>query len=171
MTEITDLVALFDDESANFRIAVDGVTEEQARATPTVSALSIGGLLKHVTLTHEGWWKTITDADPNAEFDMAGAAHAYELTDDETFAEWAEKYDAQYASTVAALKATSDLDALIPLPTAPWAPEREYRSVRWIVLHMLRELAHHAGHADIIRETLDGQSTTMTHARNAGMDV
>ncbi len=50
MTEITDLIALFDDESTNFRIAVDGVSEEQARATPTVSALSIGGLLKHVTL-------------------------------------------------------------------------------------------------------------------------
>lgn len=51
------------------------------------------------------------------------------------------------------------LDDLIPQPTAPWQPEREWWSVRKMALHLLRETAHHCGHADIIREALDGQST------------
>lgn len=61
-----------------------------------------------------------------------------------------------------------DLDAMIPLPTAPWAPEGEHQSLRRILLHMFRETAHHGWHADIIREELDGGNPTMTMAQDAG---
>ncbi|MFE3029860.1 mycothiol transferase, partial [Nocardia tengchongensis] len=52
----------------------------------------------------------------------------------------------------------------VPTPTAPWAPERVWLSVRYILLHILREIAHHSGHADIIREALDGANTTYQRA-------
>ena len=55
--------------------------------------------------------------------------------------------------------AEADLDTLIPMPTTPWAPEREWLSIRTLVVNKLRETAHHCGHADIIREALDGQTT------------
>jgi Protein of unknown function (DUF664) len=53
---------------------------------------------------------------------------------------------------------TADLDAAVPVPQdIPWFPkDQESWSVRWVILHVINELARHAGHADIIRETIDG---------------
>ena len=151
------------------RHTVRGLTDDQARQRTTASELTLGGLLKHVTLNERGWIRTITEADPEAEFDMAGAEHAYELTDDETFEQWLEEFAQQAEATDAFIREVPGLDAMIPLPTAPWAPQREYQSVRRILLHMFRETAHHSGHADLIREELDGGNTTMQMARDAGM--
>lgn len=61
------------------------------------------------------------------------------------------------------------LDDPIPQPTAPWAPERVVWSARRVLLHVLREVAHHCGHADIVREALDGQTTM--GALTEGMDI
>jgi len=170
MSEREDFITILNDQRSDFLTPIRGLTEEQARATPSASALSLGGLLKHVTLTEQHWLQTISDADPKSTFDMEGAATAYVMTDDETYDGWLAQYEALAESTAAFIRDAPDLDAQIPLPTAPWAPEREYRSVRWILLHIFRETAQHAGHADIIRETLDGSSTTMAKARAAGLD-
>ena len=167
--ERDDLIDIYDDQRRNLLITMRGLTEEQARTRSTSSSLTLGGLLKHVTLNERGWIRTITEADPEAEFDMAGAEHAYELTDDETFEQWLEEFAQQAEATDAFIREVPDLDAMIPLPTAPWAPQREHQSVRRILLHMFRETAHHSGHADIIREELDGGNTTMQMARDAGM--
>ncbi|MCK0113369.1 DinB family protein [Ornithinimicrobium sp. F0845] len=148
---------------------MNGLTEEQARTRSTASQLTLGGLLKHVTLNERGWIDTITRADPDAEFDMEAVAHAYELTADETFAQWLEEFAAQAERTNSFIREVPDLDAMIPLPRAPWDPQPGHQSVRRILLHMFRETAHHSGHADIIREELDGENTTMTMARDAGM--
>lgn len=167
--ERDDLIDIYDDQRRNLLITMRGLTEEQARTRSTSSQLTLGGLLKHVTLNEQMWLRTISDADPEAEFDMAAAEHAYELTADETFEQWLREFEAQAARTDAFIREVPDLEAMIPLPTAPWAPQRTYQSVRRILLHMFRETAHHSGHADIIREELDGASTTMQMARDAGM--
>ena len=52
-----------------------------------------------------------------------------------------------------------DLDASHPLPKAPWFPPDARRSARRVFLHIIAETAQHAGHADILRETIDGQKT------------
>jgi hypothetical protein len=52
-----------------------------------------------------------------------------------------------------------DLDRSFPLPPAPWFEPGASRSVRRTVMHIVAETAQHAGHADIIRETIDGQKT------------
>ncbi|WP_109472232.1 DinB family protein [Ornithinimicrobium cavernae] len=168
-SERETLVEIYDDQRHNLLIAMRGLSEEQARTRSTSSQLTLGGLLKHVTLNEQGWLRTITEADPDAEFDMAAAEHAYELTEGETFQQWLEEFAAQAARTNAFIREVPDLEALIPLPRAPWAPDPGHQSVRRILLHMFRETAHHSGHADIIREELDGASTTMTMARDAGM--
>ncbi|WVH84124.1 DUF664 domain-containing protein [Lentzea sp. DG1S-22] len=68
-------------------------------------------------------------------------------------------YDEAVRATDEAVRAAS-LDKLVPLPSAPWDTDPQPMSIRMVVLHLIRETAQHAGHADIIRETLDGQSTT-----------
>jgi hypothetical protein len=72
-----------------------------------------------------------------------------------------ERYDSAARATEEAVAALPDLDVSVPLPKTPWSPpEPEYWSARRILLHLIRETAQHAGHADIIRETLDGANTT-----------
>jgi hypothetical protein len=70
---------------------------------------------------------------------------------------------AEYARTAAVtdeLVATlPDLDASYALPPAPWFPAGATRSVRRVITHIIAETAQHSGHADILRESLDGQKT------------
>jgi len=150
-------------QSAYFAVSY-GLTDEQARSTPTVSALSIGGLVKHATEMQRTWMARV-DAAPDAppkdtrpfaeiakEF---GDQHVMRL--DETLAGLLDAFEAQNAESLR-LVGTSDLDAEVPVPQdIPWFPKDQPAwSVRWVILHVINELARHAGHADIIRETIDG---------------
>jgi uncharacterized damage-inducible protein DinB len=141
-----------------------GLTDEQARSTPTVSALSIGGLIKHVTGVQDAWVQRVTaapDFPPRDEqtFEEQMAAHAdqHVMRDDQTLEELLNALDAQNAATLRTF-AEADLDALVPVPPeVPWFPKDvENWSVRWVALHLIEELTRHAGHADIIRESIDG---------------
>ncbi|MDX5451676.1 MAG: DinB family protein, partial [Rhodococcus sp. (in: high G+C Gram-positive bacteria)] len=80
-----------------------------------------------------------------------------------------ERYEAIAKETEAFVAGLEDLDLPVPLPTAPWAPERQWWSARKVLLHIIRETAHHSGHADIIRESLDGANTTRQQGADAGM--
>ena len=166
--EKADILRMLADQRKNFLITVQGITDEQARERTTVSDLTLGGLLSHVVGNERSWMKVIADMDDTAEFDMAAAAEEYLLSAGQTVAGLVEEY-ARVAEATAAAVAEMDLDLQVPLPTAPWAPEREWQSARFTLLHILREVSQHAGHADIIREALDGGSTTRQMAIDAGM--
>ena len=141
-----------------------GLTDEQARATPTVSALSVGGLIKHVTGMQHGWMQRVAAApQPPApdgrpfEERAAEFQDQYVMREDETLAGILAAYRAENEAALR-LAETADLDAAVPVPRdAPWFPaDVEAWSVRWVFLHVISELARHAGHADIIRESIDG---------------
>lgn len=141
-----------------------GLTDEQARATPSVSALSIGGLIKHATGVQRGWMGRVAaapefpPADPRPlEEQMAAYADEYVMTPDDTLAELLEAFAEQNAESLRLVE-TADLDAAVPVPQeVPWFPKDiEAWSVRWVILHMIEELGRHAGHGDIIRESIDG---------------
>ena len=145
------------------RNAAHGLTDEQARNPASVSSLSIGVLLKHVTTMEEVWMARVAaapepaaaDQRPMAERAAANAAD-FTMRDDETLAAILERYDARCRRTEAAIPGL-DLDTPVPVPAAPWFPEGSPPwSVRWVLLHLVEEVARHAGHADIIRESLDG---------------
>ncbi|MEE3851699.1 DinB family protein [Gordonia sp. LSe1-13] len=157
--EKEDLLTLLADQRGLFKVTLRDVTEEQARQRTTVSELTLGGLVKHLATGEQGTLQELVERDDTAEFDMAAAAHAYDLTDDETFAYWVEEYDRAAAALDDYVAKVDSLDELIPQMTAPWQPKREWWTIRKMLLHKLRETAHHSGHADIIREALDGQST------------
>jgi hypothetical protein len=140
------------------RAAAYGLTEEQARETPCRSALSIGGLIKHATYVmrqHER-----RDADPTEPPDAAGFAlfmGSFALAGDETLTAALDDFDDARANYLAIARA-SEPDAAMICPPAPWdginEPTESVR--RFALMHQVEELARHAGHADIIREQIDG---------------
>ncbi|MFC8954736.1 DUF664 domain-containing protein [Streptomyces sp. NPDC057101] len=85
----------------------------------------------------------------------------YRMADGGTLAGLLEQYAVAARTTAQAVSDLRDLDRSVPLPSTPWSPpETVHWSARRILLHLIRETAQHAGHADIIRESLDGASTT-----------
>ena len=156
--EKRELLQILRDQRNLFLITLRDITDEQARERTTVSALTLGGLAKHVAWGEQKSADGIAHPDPEAELDMTSLADAYTLLPDETLAQYREQFVAGAAAFDRAVAAT-DLDTKIPMATAPWAPEREGLTVRELIANKLRETAHHSGHADIIRGALDGQST------------
>lgn len=141
-----------------------GLTDDQARATPTASSLSIGGLIKHATGVQRTWLQRIAAAPDAPAPDSrslderrADFQNEFVMQPGDTLADLLDRYAQQNAQTVNAVR-TADFDAAVPVPRdAPWFPaDVDAWSVRWVVNHLLSELARHAGHADIIRESLDG---------------
>lgn len=167
-TENTDIQQMLAEQRANFLITVRGITDKQARTRTTASELTLGGLLHHVISNERHWMKVIAEFDETAEFDMAAVAGEYVMAENETVAGLIAEWEQVASATSAALE-TLDLDLSVPVPTAPWAPERKWQSARFTVLHIVREISQHAGHADIIREELDGANTTQAWATEAGM--
>lgn len=141
-----------------------GLTDTQARSSPAASALSIGGLVKHVTRMQRSWMTRVAAAPTAPPKDTRPPdAIAREFADqhvmrpDETLDGLLRAFAEQNARSLR-LVDTADLDAPVPVPRdVPYFPQdQDAWSVRWVILHVINELARHAGHADIIRETLDG---------------
>ncbi|MFF5990254.1 DinB family protein [Prauserella flavalba] len=132
-------------------LAAYGLTDEQARATPTVSALSVGGLIKHVAATERGWLGTVLGRAPDdgADFRMAQG---------ETLADIITEYELVATETEEIVAGIDDLGRPVPVPEGvPWFPHDVGAwSVRWVLLRVIEETARHAGHADILRESIDG---------------
>ncbi|WP_078293062.1 DinB family protein [Mycobacterium sp. D16R24] len=154
-TELHGLIEYIAAQQDAFRIVAFGLTDDQARLTPTAGTLSIGGLIKHVTNMLAGWTDKIVAA-PNPGSDRQRADDEFTLREDETLAEAVAAFSAQSEATLAAIK-QKGLDTPVPVPSAPWFPKDvDAWNVRWVALHIIEELARHAGHADIIRESIDG---------------
>jgi uncharacterized damage-inducible protein DinB len=131
-----------------------GLTEEQLRLAPSASSLSVGGLLKHIAVCESGWVDTMLQREHHHSPEDYGKD--FVLTPDDTLASLIAEYDRVAAETEAAV-ADLDLGAPVPVPDEPWFPEGlKAWSVRWVLLHLIEETARHAGHADIVRESIDG---------------
>jgi uncharacterized damage-inducible protein DinB len=156
--ELDGLLAFLDHQREAVRYACFGLTDEQARVTPAASALSLGGLVKHLAWGERTWLARIEgqpvpgDSDPGAAFTDYLAT--FRLESDETLAGALAEYESAAAATDRGARAAGDLDREVPLPATPWTPDR--CTVRWILLHLVEETARHAGHADLLREALDG---------------
>jgi uncharacterized damage-inducible protein DinB len=149
------LMAYLEQQRLVLRLTAYGLTDEQARMTPTVSELSVGGLIKHVTDVELAWAAYIQQQERPRD-DSAYEA-GFRLGPDETLAGALDAYAAATAATDAVIAAIPDLGQPVPVPDAPWFPKDvEAWSVRWVLLHLIQETARHAGHADMVREAVDG---------------
>jgi uncharacterized damage-inducible protein DinB len=169
--ERADLLDVLRKHRGLFLATVAGLTDEQARARPTVSELTLGGLVKHVSSTERGWAHFILDGpgeEPQldwADVDWSNPPQAvldyqngFRMLEDETLAGLLKDYAAVAAATDDLVLET-DLDASQPLPEAPWFEPGSRWTARRVLLHIAVETSQHAGHADIIRESIDGQKT------------
>jgi uncharacterized damage-inducible protein DinB len=132
----------------------EGLSEEQLRWSPVPSGVSLLGLVKHSIQVERYWIATIvgrldveflrSDEDPNAD---------WRIEPGESLPSIRELYQAEWARTSDVLTRVS-WDDVPPNPEGSTRPE----SVGWILTHMIQEVARHCGHADIIREQIDGQT-------------
>jgi uncharacterized damage-inducible protein DinB len=161
--ERRDLVQSLDRQRQFLRHTTRGLTDEQAAQRTTASELSLGGLIKHVTLAERQWIDFILEG-PAAmggqdEASMTAWMNAFGMAEGDTLARLLEAYEEVARRTDDLVVALPDLDADQPLPEAPWFEPGARWSARRVLLHVIAETAQHAGHADIIRESLDGAKT------------
>jgi hypothetical protein len=158
--ERADLLQTLGSHRNFLRFTVRGLTDEQATQRPTASELTLAGIVKHVAHTEQHWAQFAVrgaEAFAGAWSPEAWAAE-WRLQPGETLASVLAEYE-EIARTTDELVATIDLDSSHPLPPAPWFEKGASRSARRVFLHLIAETAQHAGHADILRESIDGQKT------------
>lgn len=179
--ERADLLAALATARSALTNTIRGLSDEQAGGHPTVSALSLGGLIKHVASIEEGWMRFVVDGPSAMRYDLpdgvtwadltAGTAREFpqwaidhqndlRMLPGETLAGVVARYEQVAARSEEVITSVPDLSATHPLPEAPWNEPGAVRSVRRVLMHVIAETAQHAGHADILRETLDGQKST-----------
>ena len=153
------LLAYIAQQRDGIRNAAYGLSDEQARLAPTAGSLSIGGLVKHVATMEKSWVDRALQKEGPATREAQEASYedGFRLLPHETLAEVLAQYDEIAEQTDAAM-AGVDLDRPVPVPKGvPWFPDDvDAWSVRWVLLHLIEEIARHAGHADIVRESIDG---------------
>jgi uncharacterized damage-inducible protein DinB len=144
------LLAFLTQQRDGLRNAAFGLTDEQARSRPSASTLSVASLLRHAAVTERSWI-SLVQGGPSA------GDQGFDLTDGDTVASLLDDYAVAADETARAI-ATVDLDAAVPVPQGvPWFPsDIDAWSVRWVLLHLIEEAARHAGHADVVRESIDG---------------
>jgi uncharacterized damage-inducible protein DinB len=164
--ERADLLEALTKQRYFLRLTTQGMTEEQIRLRSTVSELALGTLIKHVTQVEKQWANFVVEG-PSAmgnftEFtpeQLQAWAAMFKLGDDETLESLLAEYDKVAARTDELVASLPDLDAAHPLPEAPWFQPGAKWSARRVLVHIVAETAQHSGHADIIREAIDGQKS------------
>jgi uncharacterized damage-inducible protein DinB len=138
------------------RAAAHGLGDEEARAARTPSTLTVGGLVKHVAFVEEGWVGMVQQRGSGNDQDAY--MENFQLGPEETLQSVLDRYADVAAESDRVLAGIHDLNQLVPVPKdVPWFPkDLDAWTVRWVILHLITETARHAGHADIVREAIDG---------------
>ncbi|MGH9045199.1 MAG: DinB family protein [Acidimicrobiales bacterium] len=161
-TEQRDLLQTLDTHRSLFKRALDGMTDEQIAARPTVSELCLGGIVKHLTAVERTWASFVVNG-PRALTSMEEAVSQhranFQVGASDSLDSLLGEYDRAARETDEVLERTQDLDADQALPEAPWFEKGARWTARRTFAHLIAETAQHAGHADIIRETIDGAKT------------
>jgi hypothetical protein len=151
-SERTALDAFLDGQRECLIRKVDGVDGDDARRTPTASTLSLAGLIQPATVWERRWFQVVVAGRDSHEAwpDVPGVnEHTFAVDDTVTVDALVQRYRAQIEQSRLVAAAT-DLDAVCV------RTDLIECNLRYVLLHMIEETARHAGHADIIRETLDG---------------
>jgi uncharacterized damage-inducible protein DinB len=158
--ERTMLNAFLDYHRATLEWKVEGLRDEDAHrvAVPT-SALTLGGLVKHLALVEDSWFTDrfagLGEPEPwaSAPFDEDRDWELHSAADD-TLDELLALYRAACERSRAVIASAASLDDL----SASTSREGEHFTLRWILFHMIEETARHNGHADLLREAIDGET-------------
>ncbi|MFF3173788.1 DinB family protein [Streptomyces sp. NPDC057900] len=161
--ERADLLEALAKQRHFLRFTTRDLTDEQAGLRPTASELCLGGLIKHVASVERGWAgfmvhgaSAMPDFSAMTEEDFARRNDEFGMLPGETLKGVLADYEEAAARTDELVSTLPDLGISHALPKAPWFEGDARWSVRRVLMHIIAETAQHAGHADIIRESLDG---------------
>ncbi|MEV7320286.1 DinB family protein [Streptomyces sp. NPDC093970] len=152
------LLSFIEEQRGGIRRALLGLTDEQATSRSSASELTLAGLLKHCAEVEQSWIARAKQEPPAIERDQSNWHETFQLVGDETVASQLAHWEQVAAETEKFIRSVPSLDDTFPLPPQPWFPPEGRVSMRWVCLHLIRETARHAGHADIVRESLDGKT-------------
>src|SRR4029077_18344625 len=143
--------AFLDEHRSELNRCLDGLTENQARQSLVPSRTTLLGLVKHAAFVEKVWFDEAVTGRPRAEIGIpATPDESFILHDDDTIAT---VQQAHRQACQASRRATSSLE----LDDIVRGNRRGPLPLRWVYLHVLRELAQHCGHADILREQILNQ--------------
>lgn len=165
--ERTLLLGFLQTQRHALKISAYGLSDDAARTSAAASELTVGGLIKHLT-DMERNWMSMTRGDQR---DRPATAYrdSFEVGPEQSVESLIADYDAAALETAALIRERG-LDDEVPVPKGvPWFPaDVDAWSVRWVMLHLIEETARHAGHADLVREALDGATATPLMAAAEG---
>jgi hypothetical protein len=148
--------AFLDQHRQMLHDSLDGLTEEQARRSLVPSLTTLLGLVKHAAFVERVWFGEGMEGRTRAELGVPRTVdESFTLTDDDTI-------DSVRADYLAACEESRRVAAGLDLDDVVTGNRRGPLPVRWIYLHLLRELAQHCGHADILREQVLAADATPT---------
>ncbi|MEV0851757.1 DinB family protein [Nocardia fluminea] len=162
-TERTDILEMLAKHRHFLRFTVRDLTDEQAGLRTTASELCLGGLIKHVAAVEANWADFILHGPAEApdfssmtEEQIAQWGEIFQMLPGDTLADILAEYERVAARTDELVRTLPDLNVSQPLPEAPWFEPGGRWTARRTLMHIMTETAQHSGHADIIRESLDG---------------
>jgi predicted enzyme related to lactoylglutathione lyase/uncharacterized damage-inducible protein DinB len=168
----TDAIAAFLSQAQDaFRTLLHGLTPHQAALAPSASSLSVGGLVKHATSVQRTWLASVESAPgcPGPASDVTDYLEGFTFREADSLEDLLRAYDEVGAAVLDAVRRV-DLDTPVPVPDEPWFPKDvQAWSVRWVWGHLVEELTRHAGHGDIVRETIDGATMYSLVAARDGL--
>ena len=159
--EVESLLSFLDWHRDTLRRKTEGLTQAQQATRLEPSTLTLGGLLKHMALVEDNWFSVVLlgnedaepwrgldwDADPDWEFRTAADDGPDGLR---------RLLDEAIAASDTNIRQALDAGGLETLSVRESRRQEGRFSLRWILLHMIEEYARHNGHADLIRESIDG---------------
>jgi uncharacterized damage-inducible protein DinB len=159
--EVATLLGFLDYQRATLAWRTEGLDAGGLAATTAASTMTLGGLLKHMALVEDMWFsRSLYDRDYHPPFDRDWSEDqdwdwhsAADDSPEELRTLWQDAMDRSRANIAEAL-AAGGMDRLAQ---RTW-PDGTAPSLRWIVVHMIEEYARHNGHADLLRESVDGQT-------------
>jgi uncharacterized protein DUF664 len=146
------LIAFLDKYRESVLVKLDGLDRDQLTRRLLDSRTTLLGIVKHLVLVEEWWFATVMAGGPVVPEDPDDPDAEWLVLDSDDPEQLVADYRAACARSDDIARAQSSLEARVP------GPHRPDKSVRWILVHMLEETARHAGHADIIRELIDGRT-------------
>lgn len=175
--ELDSLATFAGQQIEQVATTLHGLSREQIRQTPSASAMSLGALARHVILLAESAAVRIgaapgagADAERTpAQFQAEGGIAPEAVREEDTAESLIAELQQAAGNLTAALR-TSDPEAEGQFPDQPWFEGRTIWTVRWYALHQIEENARHAGHADILRESIDGKGAYEVNALAAGQE-
>ena len=157
--EVDTLLGFLDHQRATLAWKCAGLDDEQLQRRLHPTSMTLAGMLKHLARVEDGWFtEVVAERDlPPPWADMPWAAEwssCVQDTGEELRRQWQERVEASRQVVAAELAAgATALDTTHPA----WGGQG-HPSLRWVLVHMIEEYARHNGHADLLREAIDGQT-------------